>query len=293
MIFNVIRDNENKYMKQDKKKDANSPIIAEEISNKNNICDNDKFKKNEKTKNAKKNKEEISISISGEDEMVLKNSITQAKPLNIQNGNENSTGQGLIQIQSNEKNNIITKGNKRNNKIMISGNKNKLKEKDKEIDIINDIEKTINEKSDTTSLKGVNMLVDVTEKKSINIVDKIHDEKNIGIAKVKSAVKRIDYYIKTLDDIHSSNIKRLTKELQDEKRKKAELEHEKFIIARINKIFSNLEADEKGNESVVISLEEDDDEDNSIPYKNRRKTKPKTQVKRNKKNSAVNFLLQE
>ena len=56
MIFNVIRDNENKYMKQDKKKDANSPIIAEEISNKNNICDNDKFKKNEKTKNAKKNK---------------------------------------------------------------------------------------------------------------------------------------------------------------------------------------------------------------------------------------------
>jgi hypothetical protein len=109
MIFNVIRDNENKYMKQDKKKDANSPIIAEEISNKNNICDNDKFKKNEKTKNAKKNKEEISISISGEDEMVLKNSITQAKPLNIQNGNENSTGQGLIQIQSNEKNNIISK----------------------------------------------------------------------------------------------------------------------------------------------------------------------------------------
>lgn len=188
---------------------------------------------------------------------------------------------------------MIAKGNKRNNKIMISGNKNKLKEKDKEIDIINDIEKTINEKSDTTSLKGVNMLVDVTEKKSINIVDKIHDEKNIGIAKVKSAVKRIDYYIKTLDNIHSSNIKRLTKELQDEKRKKAELEHEKFIIARINKIFSNLEADEKGNESVVISLEEDDDEDNSIPYKNRRKTKPKTQVKRNKKNSAVNFLLQE
>ena len=38
---------------------------------------------------------------------------------------------------------MIAKGNKRNNKIMISGNKNKLKEKDKEIDIINDIEKTI------------------------------------------------------------------------------------------------------------------------------------------------------